>query len=94
MNILKIDERLDKIEKLLLHNKRVLTFEEACDYTGFSRSYLYKLTAGKKIPHSCPNGKIIFFSKDRLDFWLLQNERESNQNLENKALAYTLRNKR
>lgn len=93
MSILQIDERLDKIEKLLLSNKKVLTFEEACDYTGISRSYLYKLTAGKKIPHSCPNGKMLFFDKDKLDSWLLQNERKSVQEIDSKALSYTLNKK-
>jgi len=53
-------------------NKEVLTFEETCDYTGISRSYLYKLTASGNIPHSKPNGKIIFFEKRRLNEWLLQ----------------------
>ena len=93
MNIIQIDQRLDKIEKLLLSNKKVLTFEEACDYTGISRSYLYKLTAGKKIPHSCPNGKMLFFDKDKLDSWLLQNERKSVQEIDSKALSYTLNKK-
>ena len=94
MSILQIDERLDKIEKLLLSNKKVLTFEEACDYSGISRSYMYKLTSGKTIPHSCPNGKMLFFDKDKLDSWLLQNERKSVQEIDSNALAYTLKNKR
>ena len=52
-------ERLDRLEKLIIANKEVLTFEETCDYTGISRSYLYKLTASGNIPHSKPNGKMI-----------------------------------
>jgi excisionase family DNA binding protein len=51
-----------------------LTFDEACDYTGISRSYLYKLTAKGKIPHSKPNGKLLFFEKTQLVEWLLQNK--------------------
>ena len=47
-------ERLDRIERLMTANKEVLTFEETCDYTGISRSYLYKLTAAGNIPHSNP----------------------------------------
>ena len=31
-----------------------------------SRSYLYKLTASGNIPHSKPNGKMIFFEKRKL----------------------------
>ena len=87
-------ERLDRLEKLLIANKEVLTFEETCDYTGISRSYLYKLTAAGNIPHSKPNGKLIFFEKKRIVSWLLQNERKSIQEIEVEAVAYTLSNKR
>ncbi len=71
-----IDERLDRIERLLAVNKDVLTFEETCDYTGISRSYLYRLTASGNIPHSKPNGKMIFFEKEKLNKWLLKNQRD------------------
>ena len=66
-------ERLDRLERLLTAHKEVLTFEETCDYTGISRSYLYKLTSAGNIPHSKPNGKLIFFEKKKLNDWLLQN---------------------
>ncbi len=69
-------ERLDRLEKLLIANKKVLSFEETCDYTGISRSYLYKLTAAGHIPHSKPNGKLIFFERKKIVRWLLQNERK------------------
>jgi excisionase family DNA binding protein len=69
-------ERLDRLERLMIANKEVLTFDETCDYTGISRSYLYKLTAAGQIPHSKPNGKLIFFERKNLVRWLLQNERK------------------
>jgi len=68
-------ERLDRLERLLMANKEVLTFEETCDYMGISRSYLYKLTSAGRIPHSKPNGKLIFFERKKIVDWLLQNER-------------------
>jgi len=83
-----IIERLDRLEKLLIANKEVLTFEETCTYTGISRSYLYKLTASRNIPHSKPNGKMIFFEKKKIINWLLQNKRKSNQEIEGEALSY------
>jgi len=70
-------ERLDRLERLLKANKEVLTFEETCDYTGISRSYLYKLTAAGNIPHSKLNGQLIFFERKKIVRWLLQNERKS-----------------
>ena len=76
MDTILILERLDRLEKLLIGSKEVLTFDEASDYTGISRSYLYKLTASGKIPHTKPNGKMVFFDKTRLVDWLLQHKRE------------------
>jgi excisionase family DNA binding protein len=93
MNTILILERLDRLEKLLVGHKEVLTFDEACDYTGISRSYLYKLTASGKIPHSKPNGKMLFFEKKKLVDWLLQNKRKSHQDIEAEALAYTMGHK-
>lgn len=86
-------ERLDRLERLLIANKEILTFEETCDYTGISRSYLYKLTASGKIPHSKPNGKLIYFEKAKLNIWLTQNGRKSSTEIETEALNYTLLNK-
>jgi len=74
MDTILILDRLDRLEKLFIGHKEILTFDEACDYTGISRSYLYKLTAKGKIPHSKPNGKLRFFEKTQLVEWLLQNK--------------------
>ena len=94
MDIILIFERLDRLERLLTANKEVLTFEETCDYTGISRSYLYKLTASGNIPHSKPNGKMIFFEKRKLNDWLLQNSRNSHAEISDDALKYTFKNRR
>lgn len=51
----------------------LFTFQEACMYIGISESMLYKLTSGKEIPHYKPRGKMIYFAKEDLDEWLLQN---------------------
>ncbi|MEL6306370.1 MAG: DNA-binding protein, partial [Bacteroidota bacterium] len=59
-----------------------------------SRSFLYKLTSRRQIPHSKPNGKMIFFEKKKLNLWLLQNNRKSRTELDAEALNHTLRNKR
>ena len=81
MNTIKLDERLERIESLLLANKKVLTLEEACDYTGISRSYLYKLTSTGMIPHSKPSGKLIYFEREELEHWLMQNKKFSDSDL-------------
>lgn len=91
MNNIELNEKLINIERLLLGAKKVLTFDEACDYTGISRSYLYKLTAAGKIPHSKPNGKLIYFDIDRLNQWLLRNDRKSTYETNDQAVEYILR---
>lgn len=91
MDYLELMEKLDRIERLLASNKEVLTFEETCEYTGISRSYLYKLTAAREIPHSKPNGKMIFFEKKKLNEWLLQNGRKSKMEIEDAAIKYILK---
>ena len=68
-----LEERLLRIENLIAANKEVLTLEEACEYTGISRGYMYKLTAAEKIPHSKPSGKMIYFERSKLNAWLLRN---------------------
>ncbi|MAW96454.1 MULTISPECIES: helix-turn-helix domain-containing protein [unclassified Leeuwenhoekiella] len=75
MNNINLDERLARIESLLLANKKVLTLDEACDYTGMSRSYLYRLTSSGIIPHSKPSGKLVYFEREALEQWLLQNKK-------------------
>ncbi|MDT0690051.1 helix-turn-helix domain-containing protein [Salegentibacter sp. F188] len=75
MDDLKLEDRLLRIEQLLAANKEVLTLEEACDYTGISQSYMYKLTSAGKIPHSKPSGKMIYFERVKLNSWLLRNSK-------------------
>ena len=91
MDIIEIQEKLDRIESLLLGTKQVLTFDEASTYTGISRSYLYKLTSAGIVPHSKPNGKLIFFDINRLNEWLIQNNRKSKSEIKDEALSYVLR---
>lgn len=89
-----IEQKLERIESLLINNKRVLTISEASIYTGYKVKYLHKLTSANKIPYSKPNNGAIFFDKERLDEWLLSKSRKSNSELEREALNYTLKNKR
>lgn len=75
-------------------SKSVLTFTEASQYTGISKSYLYKLTSARKIKHSKPTGKLIFFEKTELDRFLLSNQITTRQDIEEQATAYCMTNKK
>ncbi len=68
------EQRLEALENGLkmagLASKEVLTFEEAATFTGLSRSYLYKLTSTKQVPHYKPSGKVVYFNRAELEAWL------------------------
>lgn len=64
-----IGEKLLSIEKFLLGQKSVLTFEGACEFTG----YMYKLTHQNKVPFSKAHGENIYFSREELEKCLLKN---------------------
>ncbi|MBA4852402.1 helix-turn-helix domain-containing protein [Emticicia sp. BO119] len=81
------NERLDRIEQGLLSQKTVFTFEDFCKYCGFSKSWGYKLTSSRAVPHYSPNGKTLYFEKVEIDKWLLQNPIKTQKQLEKDALG-------
>lgn len=60
--------------------KRVLNINEASEMLGFSKSYIYKLTSTGVLPHSKPNGKTLFFDREKLENWMLSNSHDGNIN--------------
>lgn len=88
---LELREQLNRIETAILSQKEVLTFDEAVQFTGMSKSYMYKLTSAHKIPHYKPSGKMVYFNRDELQTWLLQNRVSTHDELESKAQAYCMR---
>lgn len=64
----------ERLEKLLLAKKNVLNIRELSEYTGYSISYIYKLTSRNALPYFKPSGKAIFFDRMEIDVWLLKNK--------------------
>lgn len=81
-------ERLDRIEKGVMMQKNVLTFDEAVMFTGLAKSYLYKLTASGKIPYYKPSGKLIYFNRSELERWMLRNPVKTADEIEQQAVNY------
>ena len=46
-----IEANLELIKTLLMGDKKTLTLEETCNYTRYTKSYMYNLTSGQQIPH-------------------------------------------
>lgn len=80
-------------KKMWLCQKEVLTLEEVSEYTGMSKSTLYKLTANRQIPHSKPNGKCCFFKRSELEFWLMSSPVATMADIDSEAIAYCMKNK-
>lgn len=85
MKTTELDERLSRIENMLLSQKTVLNFEEASVYTGLSKSHLYKLTSTGGVPCYKPTGKKLYFNKEELDDWMLRNKKLSQDEIDDKA---------
>ena len=71
--------------------KEILNFKEALEYTGFSKSYLYKLTSGQKLPCSKPGGKLLYFHRSDIDAYLLSNRRASIDEIRQKAHQHAIK---
>lgn len=82
-------EKLNRIERLIVNStKEILNVEDLINYTGYKRSYIYKLVHNNILPFSKPNGKTLFFEKTEIDAWLLQNKSKSISQIESQANDY------
>jgi excisionase family DNA binding protein len=82
-------KKLDSIQALLKDSSdEVYTFEKTRLYLAVSASYLYKLTSQNQIPHSKPNGKKLYFSKNELDTWLKRNPVKTIEQMESFSSDY------
>lgn len=92
------EERLTESDQLVkmavIVAKEVLTFDEAATFTGLSKSYLYKLTSGQKIPHFKPTGKLCYFNRLELQAWLQQNRIATTEEVQAQAQSYCMNNKK
>lgn len=68
--------------------KEVLTSDEAAQYMGISKSYLYKLTMRQQIPHFKPMGKMCYFNRLELEGWLQSNRVATDEEISQRAQAY------
>ena len=67
---------------------KVITFEQGCEYLGYKKSYVYKMTSIGILPFSKPNGKKIFFDREKLEAWMLSNANKSLTERQCEAATY------
>ena len=89
-------EELQQVADLITANtifttKEVLTSDEAAKYMGISKSYLYKLTMLRKIPHFKPMGKMCYFNRAELENWLQSNRIATDEAIASEAQSYCMK---
>lgn len=57
--------------------KQILSFKEALSFMDVSNSLLYKLTSQGSITFFKPNNGKLYFRKEDLENWMMQNEQKS-----------------
>lgn len=71
--------------------KEFLTVEEAAQYAGLKRSYLYKLMMSRDIPYYKPRGKMCYFNRSELNEWIRRGRVATNAETERRAQSYCLK---
>ncbi len=89
-------EEIDQIalaisKNLMVCQKEILTLEEAAQYTGLTKSALYKLTSARQIPFSKPKGKMCFFKRTAIEDWMMSNPVATTDELNGRAQAYCMK---
>ena len=81
-------EDLQEIKNLLQEvqgsPKEVLTSDEAAAYLGISKSALYKLTMGRKIPFY-KSAKLCYFDRQEIIAWMKANRVATQEELQAQA---------
>ena len=74
----------------------MLSVAQASEYSGFSKSFIYKITSSNEVPFYKPNGKTIFFKRSDIDEFLCRKKVLSNHELRmdaNNSLSNTISKK-
>lgn len=83
-------QKLNRLETLIIGtSKQIFTVDDVVNYTGFSKSYVYKLVHNNILPYSKPNNRTLFFTKTEIDDWLMKNKSKSISQIEQEAVSYT-----
>ena len=83
-------EEFNEIASLIeangVNTKAVLTTDEAAKYLGVTKSAIYKLTMGRKIPYyRSQGGKLLYFQREEIERWATSCRIATNEELDAKA---------
>lgn len=84
----KILERLDQIQQyLLLQVKQVLNIKEAAIILGMKPETVRVMVNKHTIPFYKPNRNLLYFRKEELEQWMMQNRTSTDEEIESQAEA-------
>lgn len=66
-------DKLDSIDETTLSKKKVFNVKDLSTYTGWSKAQIYKMSSANLIPFSKPTNGSLFFSREKIEEWLLSN---------------------
>lgn len=78
-------EKIDHLDEAALVKKKVFNVANLQMYTGWSLSKIYKLTSARLIPFSKPTNGSLFFEREKIEQWLLQNPSYSENDIKEKV---------
>ncbi len=87
-------EKIDHLDEAALVRKKVFNVTNLQMYTGWSLSKIYKLTSARLIPFSKPTNGSLFFEREKIEQWLLQNPSYTQEDIEEKANTHLQRHRR
>jgi excisionase family DNA binding protein len=90
--ILFIDNKL-QISTNTISSLEIMSLKQLCEHYDFNKSFVYKLTSNREIPHY-KKGKRLVFKKDEIDAWLLENKVKTMDDLQREATRYSIRKKK
>jgi excisionase family DNA binding protein len=75
----------------LKFEKEVINLKELCEYTGLSKSTIWKKTSNKTIPHY-KVGKMLYFNIKEINSWLQSNRVETEEAIREEARKFLFGN--
>lgn len=76
---------INSIQEKIFYVKDALTTHEAAQYLGMKVSTLYKKTMNNELPFYSPCSKRLYFKREELEQWMLQNRHASNKEMQAEA---------
>lgn len=83
-----IEQRLDRIEQLLVAQKEVLTVDDVAQILGTTKNNIYRMTHERTIPFYKPQNGKIYFKRTEIEQWQLRNRKASVYETKQQAAKY------